>query len=377
MLAENPDGRDSLHLQVLTNYAQYLGGTKRGTQAEDLLKAYLADHPNLPAGEESSVLYALANTARMSGATQRAEEYQRAAEENRQAMTKVPEGQVSVAKDIQRAQSAASRNNAAEAFSSALQALDTAPRAIDRDQIAWAVPSIAGTLAEKAPDKAEQLYQRLFGVVESWSVDTMQPLLNVLQSYTRFLMQQRRWSEVPTALERYRNALTSTRGSGTGWLEEVLQLTVEFERARGSQERVVTAAQELLALEESLTGRTSEAYLHAAERLAEAYQATGDSGAELPLRLQAVAIADLVATANDGRRAFTRINAAMALARQGQFDEAERLANEAVAIGQRLRPPQPNMFAAQLEEIARMKTAPEFKGPGNPWFDAAQPREPQ
>ncbi len=66
LLAENPDGRDSLHLQILTNYAQYLGITKRGTQAEDLLKAYLANHPNMPPGEQSSILYALANTARMS-----------------------------------------------------------------------------------------------------------------------------------------------------------------------------------------------------------------------------------------------------------------------------------------------------------------------
>ena len=377
LLAENPDGRNSMHLQVLTNYASYLGMTKRGTEAEDLLKQYLANHPNLQPGEESSVLYALANTARMSGATERAEEYQRAAEANQQAMMKSPPGQVTIAKDIQRAQSAANQSDGAEAFSFALQAMDAASRAIDREQIAWAVPSIAGSLAERAPDKAEQLYQRLFGVMESWSAVTLQPQLSVLQNYTRFLMQQRRWNEVPAAIQRYRNALTSARGSGTGWLEDVLGLTIESERTRNSREGVLAAARELLALQESISGTTSEPYLHAVERLAEAHQASGDSAGELPLRLRAVAIADLVTTANDARPGFTRINAAMALARQGQFDEAERLANEAVAIGQRMHPPQRNMFAAQLQEIKRMKTGETGNGRVNRWFEAVQPLEPR
>ena len=81
--------------------------------------------------------------------------------------------------------------------------------------------------------------------------------------------------------------------------------------------------------------------------------------------------------ANDARRGFIRIQVALALARQRLFDEAERLANEAVAIGQTMRHPQPNLFAPQLEQIRQMKAAPQSLGRwinksangSNPWFD--------
>jgi tetratricopeptide (TPR) repeat protein len=245
--------------------------------------------------------------------------------------------------------------------------MDAAGHAVDRDQAVWQVPSIAATLANtKAPDKAEQLYQRLFGLVESWSADTLQPILNVLQNYPRFLMQQQdRWPEVPGAIERYRSALTTARGEGTGWLEEALRLSIDFERAHGSQARALSAAQDLLTLEESLNGNTSEPYLRAAETLAEVCESTGDSGRALPLRRQTVAIADLVFPASDARRGYIRIQVALALARQRQFDEAERLANEALAIGETMRPPQANSFAQQLEQIRQMKAAPQSVGRPN------------
>ena len=59
--------------------------------------------------------------------------------------------------------------------------------------------------------------------------------------------------------------------------------------------------------------------------------------------------------ANDPRRSQTRINAAFALARQRQFDEAEGLATEAVAIAQSLRPPQADSYVQQLRQIRLMR----------------------
>ena len=366
LLTETKDGRDGMHTGLLSNYANYLGATKRGAQAETFLNDYMANHPNLAPSEESSLLFSLANVARMSGQPKRADEYQRAAMEKQQAAQPTPTGQVFIGKDLQKAQRAANGGNLDEAFGLALQAMDAAGHAVDRDQAVWQVPSIAATLANtKAPDKAEQLYQRLFGLVESWSADTLQPILNVLQNYPRFLMQQQdRWPEVPGAIERYRSALTTARGEGTGWLEEALRLSIDFERAHGSQARALSAAQDLLALEESLNGNTSEPYLRAAETLAEVCESTGDSGRALPLRRQTVAIADLVFPAS-ARRGYIRIQVALALARQRQFDEAERLANEALAIGETMRPPQANSFAQQLEQIRQMKAAPQSVGRPN------------
>jgi hypothetical protein len=348
------------NVQVLTGYANHLAATKRGAQAEDLLNDYLKSHSGLQPQEETNLLYALANVARMSGQSQRAEDYQRAAQQKQQPAQTTPPGQIFVAADLHKAQSAAQAGNIDEAFNLALQAMDAASRAVDRDQVPSMVQSIASALAtKKAEDKGEQLYQRLFALVQGWSAETMQPLMNASQSYTHFLMQQpHRWNEVSAAIQRHHDTVIASFGAETGGLAEVLRLTIQFERGQGSQVKALSAAQDLLALEESLSGTTSEPYLRAVETLADVSE-PGDSGHVLALRRQAVAIADLVFPSRDDRRGQTRINAAFALARQQQFDEADRLANEAVAIAQEMRPPQPNMFASQLAQIQRMKTAPQ------------------
>jgi tetratricopeptide (TPR) repeat protein len=353
LLTEAPDGRDDMYRHVLTSYANYLGLTKRGAEGLDLLRTYLANHSALQPAEESSILFSLANVAQLSRQTTLREEYQRAAIEKQQAAQTAPPGQVFIAKLLQNAHSAANAGNLDEAFNLAMKAMDTASLALDRDQVAFQVPSLAAVLAnKKASDKAEQLYQRLFGLVQSWSSDAVQPLLTVMQNYPRFLMQQNsRWEEVPDAIDRYRTTLITARGADTGWLEDVVRLTIDFERQRGSLEMALPAAQNLVALEESLDGNTSEPYLHALETLADIYVAT-DPGRTLALRRQTVVIGDLVYSANDTRRGFTRINAALALAQQGQFEEAEDLASEAVAIGRRT---QPNFFTSQLEQIRQMR----------------------
>ena len=93
------------------------------------------------------------------------------------------------------------------------------------------------------------------------------------------------------------------------------------------------------------------------ETLAEICDAGIDANRAVALRRQAVSIADLAYPATDARRGFVRINAAQVLARQGQFEEAERLVNEAITLSRQMRPPQPAMFELQLQEIQNMKAA--------------------
>ncbi len=364
LLNDTQDGQNGSYLQVLTSYANHLGNTKRGAEAEGLLNDYLANHSNLQPWEESNLLSSLAQAARMSGQAKRADEYQQAATKKQQAMQKASPEQVSIAGDLQKALSKAN-SNSDEAFNLAMQALDAASRAVDRDQVAWTVPSIANILANrKAPDKADQLYQRLFGLLQSWSADNQQPLLTVSENYPRFLMQQQnRWTEAPAAIEQYRQALVAARGAGAGWLEQPLQLTIEFERSHGSQGRALRAAQDLVALEELLDGPTSEPYLRATETLAGLFESGADPAQGLALRRQEVVIADLVFPSNSEQRGFIRLNAATALARQLQFDEAQRLASEAVVIGQSMRPPRAQLFIPQLQEIQRMKAVAQAANP--------------
>ena len=359
LLAESQSRQDPNYAQMIVNYANYLDNSKRSGQAESLLSDYMANHPQLEPWQESNLLFARANSANASGDSDRAAGYERAARDKQQAMTATPPEQFLLQTLLQKANTAAWGDKPEEAFSLALQAMEAAPRAADREQIAWQVPGIASGLANKnAPAKAEQLYQHLFGIVQSWSADNQQPLLNVAQRYPRFLMAQKdRQADVPEAIERYRKMLMNSRGAGTGHLQDPLQMTIEFERFHGSPKRALLATLDLLALEESMNGSTSEPYLQATEMLADLYEAGGDPERSLPLLRQAVAIGDLVYSANDARRGNTRTRLASALARQREFDEAERVANEAVAIGKQMRPSQTEQFTRQLEEIRKMKPA--------------------
>jgi tetratricopeptide (TPR) repeat protein len=363
MLVESLNRQDPNYPQLLVSYANYLDNTKRSDQAESLLGDYMANYPQLEGWQESNLLYARAAAARTSGDTDRAAGYERMAREKQPGMTAAPPDQFLLQTLLQKANAAARGPNPEEAFSLALEAMAVAPRAPDREQIAWQVPGIADGLAsQKAPAKAEQLYQQLFGILQSWSAENLQPLLNAAQSYLRFLMSQKdRQADVLEAIESYRKVLVTARGAATGYLQDPLQMTIEFEHIHGSGKRALLAAQDLLALEESLNGVTSEPYLHAVETLAYLYESGGDIERSIPLFRQIVAIGDLAYSANDARRGNTRTLLALALARRRQFDEAERLAGEAVAIGQQIRPPQVEHFTRQLEEIRKMKAAPPAK----------------
>ena len=91
LLAESQNRQDPNYSQLLVNYANYLDNSKRSAQAESLLSDYMANHPQLDAWQESNLLYARANAARVSGDSDRAAEYERAAADKRQAMAPPPE----------------------------------------------------------------------------------------------------------------------------------------------------------------------------------------------------------------------------------------------------------------------------------------------
>jgi hypothetical protein len=67
----------------------------------------------------------------------------------------------------------------------------------------------------------------------------------------------------------------------------------------------------------------------------------------------------------------------MALAQQRQFDEAEKLATEAVAISKAMRPPQGDMFTNQLEQIRKMRNAsqPNPANGNNRWFQQSKQQD--
>jgi hypothetical protein len=384
LLTQTEDGPDGSRLQVLQSYSDYLSTTERAAQAGKLLQGYLADHPDLQPWERSNILFSLANVARRSGDTKLADQYQRAGTElQRSQQPPSSPGGPLIAPVLQKAQAAASQGNIDEALTLAFQAMDDSPRAPDREQVAWQVPSVAMQIANRnAParteqlGKAEQLYRRLLTLVEGWSADTVQPLIEARSQYVRFLISQKdRWAEIPAAIERYRETVAAAQGPATNMDERPLELAREFAQIRGDTAEAVQDADRVLEMEASLSGTTSQPYMRAVQNAANAYQFAGLQDRALALFRQAVAIADAVFPSNDPQRGFVRISEAFALANARQFEEAERLAGEAVAIGRRVNPAQAKMFAVQAEQIGKMRAAAESgKKPGNPdgshWFNS-------
>jgi tetratricopeptide (TPR) repeat protein len=348
------DGPSATWLTI--SYANYLGVTKRAAQGETLLATYLAAHPNLNAGEQGNILMSLGNLARMAGDPKRAEEY--STEGSQKLLPKDPQPEdVGIEPTLRKAQAEANTGNTAEAFTLVMQAMARSGSAPDRDAIARMVPSLATTLSIKAPVQADELYRNVSALTQSWSADTKQPWLTVLEGYPRFLISQQRSAEAPPAIERYRAALRTARGADTGWLEEPLRLTIDLERGRNSPQAAIPAAQDLLGLEETLDGPASEPYYRAAETLAHLYRATGDSARALPLYQQTIAIADAVFRADDVRRSQARMNAAALLVAERRLDEAEQLVREAIGFRKATPPGRTDALAQLLEQIQGMRQA--------------------
>jgi tetratricopeptide (TPR) repeat protein len=355
-------GNANQQVGIVTTYANFLAATNRSDQAETLLKDYQASHASSEPWEQNSLLMTLANVEARSGNPKAAEEYRRQASAS-QPQPAQPAEQNRIADTLQRAQQAANAGKLDEAFNLTVSAIESAPVAPNREMAPWSALQIAGTLAPKAPAQANEIYRRTFALVESWAPDTVAPLSNSLQRYAGLLLTQQRWAEFEQTLERYRATVTAARGSGTGWLEDVLRLRTGVISPPEELPGALAASQELAKLEESLSGATSEPYLRAIETLAFAMEASGDRAGTLPLRRKTVTIADLVYPANDARRAMIRMSAAMAYANERQFDEAETLAKEAVSIGQHLQPAQPDSFTNQLKQILQMKKAAQSASP--------------
>jgi tetratricopeptide (TPR) repeat protein len=259
---------------------------------------------------------------------------------------------------LRKAEIAARQHRSDEAYGLALRAIDLAAQAADGQQVDWLVPQIAYALvANKEPARAEQLFQRMFAVAPNRSVDNGQPLIALTQNYARFVMSQPdRLGEAPAAIEQYRRVLTDANGPDSGTLAEPLRMKIELERSHSQWERADASARELLELQESLSGNTSGPYLGDLQTVARMYEAAGDSVRSVTLFRKAVTITDLLDTPNnDWRRSQTRMEAARALARLDQFDEAERLGEEAVALHRTATQRLP--LAQELEQIRRMKQA--------------------
>ena len=358
LLAETANAPEGTYQQVLTDYANYLGDTKRNPQGQALLKDYLASHSNLQPQEETNLLFQLSYGARRSGDTRLAEQYQQAAQEKQRATQPALAPQILIGPDLQAAQTAANAGKLNQAFEIAMQAMAIAPRAVDRDQVTWQISNLASQFVNhKQPAKAEDLHLRVFGTVETWSADNPQALITATQNYARFLMYSDRWNEAPAAIKRYRDLIVATHGEASISVADTLRLTMDFERQHGTPGDVIKSAQELVALHESLAGNTSYLYLGAAEELARAYQSNRDFSRATQLLRENAAIADVAFRPTDMRRAQFRITAAMALAQERQFDEAERLAIEAVAISKVMLPPQADAFTNQLQQIRKMRAA--------------------
>jgi tetratricopeptide (TPR) repeat protein len=232
---------------------------------------------------------------------------------------------------------------------------------VDGQQVDWLVPQVAGRLAAThEPAKAEQLFRRLFALEQSRSVENLQPLIAVTQMYARFLMDQpERTGEAAAAIEEYGRVLTDANGPESASMAEPLRLRIEFERARGEWENAEASARELLELQESFSGNTSDAYLGDLQNMARLYEAAGDTAHAAVLLRKAIGIADLNATPNNAwLRSATRMEAAMALARLGQFDEAETLAEAGVALEGKSRVPR-TQPSQELEQIREMRLAAE------------------
>jgi tetratricopeptide (TPR) repeat protein len=353
LLRQNQDGPQQF--QVLGMYAQYLADTKRSAQGESMLQDYLTGNPSLDPQQKAGVLFSLANLARRTGDSHSADAYQRAAQAL-QPQSSATAGQIRIEEELQEAQTAANEHRLDDADALALHALDIAAagQAVDARQVQWSVPQIAQTMAaNKDPVRAERLFLRVFALAQSWSVDGMQPLIALAQQYPRFLLNQPgRVNAVPAAIEQYRGLLIDANGPDSGTLAEPLQMQIELERSQSQWERAEASARELLELQESLSGNTSDPYFRNLRTAAQVYEGAGDSARALPLLRKAITVADLLPTPDNGwRRADTRMAAALALARQGQFDEAEELGEAAVAL-QRTPP-----FEQQLEQIRGMQQA--------------------
>jgi tetratricopeptide (TPR) repeat protein len=353
--------------QVLFMYSEYLMGSNRGTQADNVLQQYLTNHPNLPPGQRSGVYSQLANVAMRSGNQKQGAEYQKQAQalrppqESGGASGEGPDLRPTIADDLQKADAAANQRRMDEAYDLAVRAVDMAPQAKDGQQAGWRIPQIARQLVSGGePAKAEKLFQRVIAMEQNVSAYNQQRLILVRQNYARFLMEQKeRVNDVPAAIDAYAGALAAANGSDSGTTLEAVRLRLEFARRQAKWDAADALIRQLLEQQESLSGNTSEPYLTDLQTGARTYEGAGDWGRALPLRRKAMTIADLLAgplVTDNWRRAQTAIETALVLAHLEQFEEAERLLDAGEALRANASKPSGNQ-SMERQQIRKLKEA--------------------
>jgi len=351
--------------QAIGIYAQHLAATKRGEQGESLLKEFADSHPNLEPMQRANIYSGLANMAGNRGDEAAAERYRMASQVLQPPPVEAQRAQRSpIMDDVRKAQDALTRHRLEDAYSLTLRVIDSASQPGDGQQAAYLVPQVANALwAAKEPAKGEQLFQRLFAQSEAMSLENMQRPIGIRLSYIHYLMAQpERLADVPAAIARYRAALADAYGPESGRLVDPVRVEIEFARNHQQWQRADLLVRQLLELQEALSGNTSEPYLGDLQMAARVSETAGDFPHAIALFRQAIVIADLVSTReNDWHRPRTRMDTAFALARAGQFEEAETLGVEAVALGGTPRVPRPPL-AQELEQIREMKKAAAVRG---------------
>jgi hypothetical protein len=325
---------DEDRLQTLLGYCFFLNQTGHAAQGESMLKQYRESHPNLGAMQEVDLLQAMASAEQASGNTPQADDYRRQAEARRVAASApAPETHLVLA-DLREAEAAANGGNSDQALRLTLEALDRLPGAPDRDTANWVVAQIADTLAQhRASSAAQQIYDRLFAVAEARAADSPLALLSAIESYLRHLSSRRdRWAEVPAVLNHYRSLQIAAHGADSSGAIAALQLSLSFEDARGATSAALRITRDMVAREEALSGSSSKAYIEALRRLAREQNLDGEPDAAAATFRQRIKIADAGFPAKEMLRGAVRIEAAQFLAGQRQWDEAGRLASEAVAM---------------------------------------------
>lgn len=330
--------------QVRAAYARYLSDTNRAAQGEEMLKNYLAS-TDLSPPDKMNVLYSLANIVRSTDrkASAAYEGAARALE-----LPAPPGGDVQIGEKVRQTQIASNERRFDDAYNLAMQAIDTAAQAVDGDNV-FGISSVASALAyNKQGARADQIFQRLFAYARESQPRSMLPMINVARSYVQYLTYQPdRSGEALAAIDQFRRILIDANGADSGTLIEPIAMRIQLGRSHPQFDQSAAAVRDLLELQESLSGKTSDAYFSDLNTAGSVYQASGDWTRAVALYRQTIGIADLKPDpAYNWRRAQARMATALALAHMGQFDEAEALAAEADKIGS---------YAGGLQEIESLK----------------------
>uniref|UniRef100_Q029M5 Tetratricopeptide TPR_4 n=1 Tax=Solibacter usitatus (strain Ellin6076) TaxID=234267 RepID=Q029M5_SOLUE len=344
-------------LPALAMYANFLASTKRGPQALAMLKSFEASGARTTAWGHTVLFSALANCSRSIGQDEEAAKYEALIRAKPAELVPQLAAMPSGDELFQQAESAAKAGRTGESFELAMQALDAIRRAENRDQIGWQIPAIAAAMTEKGgAGAAEQLYQSAISLAESWSEESIQPLLNLLSGrLTALIGDPKRRGEARSEVERYRELLIAAHGADSGMQEAALRVAIELGRPS------VIPALDLVAFEETVNGGTSEPYAEALGALAGVHEGNQDWEAAAKVRRRIVQLGDLLYPANDAQRGQMRVDLALALANLGQFEEAEALTLEAISVGDGTRRTPGVSFEAALQQIRRMRATSQMR----------------